>query len=98
MEPRGRIARRGTPAGIPVIQAGHSITICGSVLLDPGVTLDMITSPPAVQDCGSLAVGRDAGLDFALGRPFPGPPRRAVPLPVVLRRHAGVDPGPLHLQ
>jgi hypothetical protein len=38
---------RGNPAGINVITAGRSITIVGSVFLDPGVTLASITEPDA---------------------------------------------------
>ena len=87
----GLIDLRGNPAGVPIILAGHSITVCGSVLLDPGVTLESITYPPAIQSCGStLAVGPDDGVDFALGHPFPNPARSGASIPFALQHDAAV--------
>lgn len=83
---------RGIPAGRIVIRAGQQITIYGQPLLDPGVTIQQITQPPAIltmQPCAAAAcdpcdVNCDGSINlFDIG-PFldalsPAPPQPCSP-------------------
>ena len=87
----GTIDLRGNPAGVDVIQAGNSIRLCGTILLDTGVSLSSITNPDAIIDCsGLVSVPSDLGLGLALGRPIPNPARGFMRIPFALPQNSRV--------